>query len=133
MFRRCRGWLILWRGVLQIVTLWPLSQGEIDGTKENFIDWAFRKEISLPRSFDSDRKDILRRAIRGGYPEALDRKTDRLRRMWMDAYIATLLNRDVRETGNIRDLKDFPVLLNALAIRSGTLMNIKNLPSSIKF
>ncbi len=118
-------------GRLQIVTLWPLSQGEIDGTKENFIDWAFRKEISLPRSFDSDRKDILGRAIRGGYPEAIDRKTDRLRRMWMDAYIATLLNRDVRETGNIRDLKDFPVLLNALAIRSGTLMNISDISRTV--
>jgi predicted AAA+ superfamily ATPase len=118
-------------GRLQIVTLWPLSQGEIDGVRENFMDWVFRKEISLPRSFSGDRKDVLARVIRGGYPEALDRKTERLRRMWLDAYVATLLNRDVREAGNIRDLKDFPVLLNALAIRSGTLLNMSDISRTV--
>jgi predicted AAA+ superfamily ATPase len=118
-------------GRMQIITLWPLSQGEIDGVKENFIDWVFREEVSLPRSLGGDRKEVIARAIRGGYPEALDRKTERLRRQWLDAYVTTLINRDVREIGNIRDLKDFPVLLNALAIKSGTLLNLSDISRTV--
>jgi hypothetical protein len=118
-------------GRLQIITLWPLSQGEIEGVKENFIDWVFREEIRLPRSFDGDRSEVLSRAIRGGYPEMLDRKTERLRRLWLDGYVTTLLSRDVREIGNVRDLKDFPVLLNALAIRSGTLLNLSDISRTV--
>ncbi len=114
-------------GRMQIITLWPLSQGEIDGVRENFIDWAFSEDIGVPRSLGCDRKEVLARAIKGGYPEALDRKTDRLRRQWLDSYVTTLINRDVREIGNIRDLKDFPLLLNALAIRSGTLLNLSDI------
>jgi len=118
-------------GRLQIVTLWPLSQGEIDGVKENFIDWVFREEISLPRTFRGDRKEVLMRAIRGGYPEMLDRKTERLRRLWLESYVTTLISRDVREIGNVRDLRDFPVLLNALAIRSGTLLNLSDISRTV--
>ncbi|HKX31111.1 MAG TPA: ATP-binding protein [Blastocatellia bacterium] len=114
-------------GRMQIITLWPLSQGEIDGVKENFIDWVFSEKIHVPRAFSGDRKEFLTRAIRGGYPEVLDRKADRLRRLWLDGYVTTLINRDVREVGNVRDLKDFPVLLNALAIRSGTLLNLSDI------
>jgi len=118
-------------GRLEIVTLWPFSQGEIDGVKENFIDWVFREEIKLPRSFSGDRKEVLARAIRGGYPEMLERKTERLRRLWLDGYVTTLISRDVREIGNVRDLKDFPTLLNALAIRSGTLLNLSDISRTV--
>lgn len=118
-------------GRLQIVTLWPLSQGEIDGVKENFIDWVFRDEISLPRAFGVDRKEALARALRGGYPEVFDRKTEKSRRAWLDSYVTTLINRDVREIGNVRDLKDFPVLLHALAIRSGALLNLSDISRTV--
>jgi len=118
-------------GRIQIVTLWPLSQGETEGVKENFIDWVFGEDISLPRSFSGDRKDVLMRAIRGGYPDVIDRKTERLRRLWLDSYVTTLINRDVREVGNVRDLKDFPVLLNALAMRSGTLLNLSDISRTV--
>jgi uncharacterized protein len=94
-------------GRMQIITLWPISQGEIDGVRENFIDWLFRDDIALPHSLGGDWKEVLARAIKGGYPEALDRETDRLRRQWLDSYVTTLINRDVREVGNVRDLKAF--------------------------
>ncbi|NDD62598.1 MAG: ATP-binding protein [Acidobacteria bacterium] len=118
-------------GRLQIVTLWPLSQGEIEGEKENFIDWVFGEEIRLPGSFKGERAEALRRALRGGYPNVIERKTERLRQLWLESYVTTLINRDVREIGNVRDLKDFPVLLNALAIRSGTLLNLSDISRTV--
>jgi len=118
-------------GRLQIVTLWPLSQGEIEGQKENFIDWVFGEELRLPGSFKGERAEVLRRALRGGYPNVIERKTERLRQLWLESYVTTLINRDVREIGNVRDLKDFPVLLNALAIRSGTLLNLSDISRTV--
>ena len=118
-------------GRLQIVTLWPLSQGEIEGEKENFIDWVFDEEFRLPGAFKGERAEVLRRALRGGYPNVIERKTERLRQLWLESYVTTLINRDVREIGNVRDLKDFPVLLNALAIRSGTLLNLSDISRTV--
>jgi predicted AAA+ superfamily ATPase len=118
-------------GRLQIVTLWPLSQGEIEGVEENFIDWVFRESVSIPRSFGADRREVLARALRGGYPEAFDRQTEKSRRAWLDSYVTTLINRDVREIGNVRDLKDFPVLLHALAIRSGAMLNLSDISRTV--
>lgn len=118
-------------GRLQILTLWPLSQGEIEGVKENFIDWVFGEEVRLPGSCKGERAEVLRRAIRGGYPTVLERKTERLRQLWLESYVTTLIHRDVREIGNVRDLKDFPVLLQALAIRSGTLLNLSDISRTV--
>jgi predicted AAA+ superfamily ATPase len=118
-------------GRLQILTLWPLSQGEIEGVKENFIDWVFGEEVRLPGSCKGERAKVLRRAIRGGYPTVLERKTERLRQLWLESYVTTLIHRDVREIGNVRDLKDFPVLLQALAIRSGTLLNLSDISRTV--
>lgn len=118
-------------GRLQILTLWPLSQGEIEGLKENFIDWVFGEEVQLPRSCKGERAEVLRRAIRGGYPTVIKRKTERLRQLWLESYVTTLIHRDVREIGNVRDLKDFPVLLQALAIRSGTLLNLSDISRTV--
>ena len=36
-------------GRMQIVTLWPLSQGELEGRRDGFIDWIFAEEIVLPQ------------------------------------------------------------------------------------
>ena len=118
-------------GRLQIVTLWPLSQGEIEGEKENFIDWVFGEELRLPGAFKGERVEVLRRGLLGGYPNVIERKTERLRHLWLESYVTTLINRDVREIGNVRDLKDFPVLLNALAIRSGTLLNLSDISRTV--
>jgi uncharacterized protein len=118
-------------GRVQIVTLWPFSQGEIEGVKENFIDWAFRDQISPPRVPGGDRKELLMRALRGGYPEVFERKTERSRRQWLDSYVTALIIRDVREIGNIRDLKEFPALLNALAIRSSALLNLSDISRTV--
>jgi predicted AAA+ superfamily ATPase len=45
--------------------------------------------------------------------------------------VTALVNRDVREIGNVRDLRDFPILLNALALRSGGLVNVSDLARTV--
>ena len=68
-------------GRMEVLTLWPFSQGEMHGVQENFIDALFSRTavnwggklpaISWP--------DLLETIVIGGYPPAdsgLSRKSD---------------------------------------------------------
>jgi uncharacterized protein len=60
--------------------------------------------------------------VRGGFPELyagrLDRPSD-----WYAAYLATYLERDVRNLRQVGDLRDFDRFLRAAALRTGTLLS----------
>ena len=60
-------------GRMEIVTLLPLSQGEIAGDRERFVDLCFEPDWGLPPDGAEDRNQILGRALRGGYPEPVAR------------------------------------------------------------
>lgn len=104
---------------MEILTLWPLSQGEIERARGNFVDAIFSGLPSVPEA----RTDAVGRALRGGFPEAFRRKRDDRRREWYAAYVTTILQRDVRDLANIEGLTDLPRLLALVAARAGTLQN----------
>lgn len=121
-------------GRMEIISLWPLSQGEIEGIEENFIDWVFGRELKIPRSAareEVDREELFGRVLRGGYPQAIGRASERSRRQWFDGYLTTMLERDVRDLSKVRDLKDFPRLLQALGSRSSTLLNLNDVSRAV--
>lgn len=114
-------------GRMQILTLWPLSQGEIEGNREGFLDAVFRtgaiKHFEVPESRD----DLIRRALRGGYPGIIEWADDEDRRDWFSSYVTALLQRDVRDIANVEGLTALPNLLSLLAVRSGSLVNFSEL------
>jgi hypothetical protein len=121
-------------GRMEILTLWPLSQGEIEGFDENLIDRLFSREFTLPRisaKSAGNRADLLARLVRGGYPEVLGRKTEDRWRTWFGAYITTILQRDVREMANIEGLTDLPRVLTLLATRASSLHNLADISRGI--
>lgn len=75
------------------------------------------------------RQSLIARALRGGYPEPLRRRDER-RQAWYSAYVATLVQRDIRDLANIEGLTSIPRLLRLLAIRSGSLVNFAELSRS---
>ena len=107
-------------GRMEILTLWPLSQGEIEGVADRFVDRIFDEDISF--DVDSGGSDTLARAMRGGYPEPLQRSDDR-RGAWFDSYVTTILQRDIRELAAIEGLATLPHLLEVLAHRVGSPIN----------
>lgn len=120
-------------GRMEILTLWPLSQGEIVGREEHAIDILFADQILPSGELDSDdcgRDRLVERLVRGGYPELLTRKSEARRRAWFDSYVLTILQRDVRELANIDGLLALPNLLRLVAARSGTLLNTSELSRS---
>ena len=114
-------------GRIEILTMWPLSQGEIEGTKEDFISRVFAEKIRPPRPAPLERKELLERILRGGYPAIWDRQTADSRRRWYESYRTTLLERDVRDLSMIRSVSEFPKLLHVLAARTSMLLNLADL------
>lgn len=110
-------------GRMEISTLWPFSQGEIEGSEEDFVDAVFSD--SPPRLADDPAPGISlrRRLLRGGYPEAVGRAAEDRRRAWFAAYVTAILQRDVRDLANIAGLTEMPRLLALLASRAGGLLN----------
>lgn len=118
-------------GRMEIITLWPLSQGEIDETRESFIDRVFAQEMKLPARIEQTGADLIARVVRGGYPEILNRRLESRRRAWFSSYITTILQRDVREISNIEGLSEVPRLMKLLASRASSLLNISEVSRSL--
>ena len=118
-------------GRLEILTLWPFSQGELEGRREGLVDALFRSRLPPPaRSRDSTRAPLETRLLAGGFPEPATRKTAADRRAWFAAYATTILQREVRDLANIDGLAALPQLLGLLAARAATLLNAAELGRS---
>ncbi|MBW8059970.1 MAG: ATP-binding protein [Solirubrobacterales bacterium] len=111
-------------GRMEVLRLWPLSQGEIEGHREPFLDALLAGEpAALAASGDPPRKeDLLARIGAGGFPEAVARAGAR-RQRWFDSYLDTMLQREVRDLANLAGLADLPRLMLVLAARATGLLN----------
>ena len=112
-------------GRMEVLVLWPLSQGEIEGSAENFVNRAFTPAPPLSPP-GATRDDLARRIVSGGYPEAVLRQPTR-RPAWFRSYVTTILQRTVRDVADIERMHEMPRLLSVLAARTGTLLNIADL------
>lgn len=114
-------------GRMEVLTLWPLSQIELEGTPPAFIDACFLGRPDRLRVAAERREDLVDRMLRGGYPEAVARRSDEARERWFDAYVTTLLRRDVRDLAAIERISELPRLLQAIAARTGGPLNVADL------
>ncbi|HLQ25476.1 MAG TPA: ATP-binding protein [Acidiferrobacterales bacterium] len=118
-------------GRMEILQLWPLSQGEIYGRKERFIDVLFGNHDWSLRPQEPQDDDIPELLVRGGYPEMIGRVESTRREAWLVAYLRTLIERDVRDLANIEGLVEMPRLLALLAARTGALMNLAEVSRAV--
>lgn len=116
-------------GRMELLTLWPLSQGEIGGRQEGFLDAVFRDRVPPLKQPVEDRRSLIERALRGGYPEPLGRAGPR-RAAWFGAYVTTILKREVRDLAQIEGIADLPRLLELLAARAASLINFSEISRS---
>ncbi len=73
---------------------------------------------------DAGREDWRALARRGGYPTpAVAMRSAEQRAYWFDGYVATYLERDLRELSAISSLPDFRRLMGAACHRLGQLVN----------
>lgn len=80
-----------------------------------------KNAFGAPRDTDA----LLELIWKGGYPELHARQLDP-KRFYAD-YVATYLERDVRQAINVRSLSDFDRFVRQCALRSGQLLNMNGL------
>ncbi|NDH09256.1 MAG: ATP-binding protein [Gammaproteobacteria bacterium] len=120
-------------GRMMILELFPLSQGELIGVQENFIDTLF-KGIIPDIKFDCSITDLFKKIGLGGYPAInSDQNYDHLKtELWFKAYVDSLLKKDIKDIAAIDGITALPYLLNLLAARAGNLLNVANLSRESK-
>lgn len=111
------------------LTLWPMTRRELKGLGRPGLwqelwgspDEQWREVIASHPAMPEDWKEL---AQRGGMPEPALQLTDAAERIaWQDAYLATYLERDLRDLSVIESLGDFRRLMRAAALRLGGLQN----------
>jgi predicted AAA+ superfamily ATPase len=117
-------------GRMQVITLWPLSQGEIEGRRESFLESVFDGGFGSGPPTTETRDAVVERVVRGGFPEAVSRSSASRREAWFDSYLSTIIQRDVRELGDLARLTEVPHLLRLLAARAASLVNMAEISRS---
>ena len=117
-------------GRLEVVELWPLTQGEIDGQPDGFVDWVFSHDHSMPVSGELTRYDYAERIDRGGFPEAIHR-TGKRRSRWFARYLTTLVEKVVRQVSAIERSSEIPRILRVCATRSGDELNVTRIAAEL--
>ncbi len=119
-------------GRVELYTLWPFSQGELDGTRLSFVERAFTGSVIEPHKREGMTEDgLIERVLIGGYPEARSREKADRRGAWFESYIMTILQRDIRDISNIENLAEIPRLLALLASRTCSLVNYSDIAQSL--
>ncbi len=120
-------------GRMELLTLWPFSQGELHGFKEGFVDALFSKQPVWTSGVNQrlQRDDLFEAVLTGGYPLAIGRKTVARRKAWFQSYLTTILQRDIRDLTHVADVTAVPRLLSVVATRAGNLLNFADLSRSL--
>lgn len=117
-------------GRMEVLTLWPFSQSEIEERSGSVIDTLFAKRIAVAGERAETAETLMLRMTTGGFPEAVQRSTPQRRGAWFGSYITTILQRDIRDIANIENLTTLPKVLSLLATRTGSLLNVAELSNS---
>jgi predicted AAA+ superfamily ATPase len=66
-----------------------------------------------------------------GFPEALDRDSEKRRQDWLRSYLRAILSRDLRDIADVERLAELPKFVRLLAQHSSQLINFSSLGSGI--
>lgn len=114
-------------GRMEVLSLWPFTQGEIRNLKEDFAQFALRTTPELPPQPPIDYQITLNS---GGFPEPVSRNSERRQRAWFESYLKALIERDVRDLADIDGLTALPRLIRSLAQEPYSVVNITSLSRS---
>lgn len=118
-------------GRMEVVDLMPLSQGELLGITEAFIDTAFSdKSFKCPKEGLS-KNELYHKILVGGYPSVQSKDEEEIE-AWMRAYINLLLQKDIKDLAQIEKATELPNLLKILAFRASNLLNVSEVSRECK-
>ncbi|MGH7881758.1 MAG: ATP-binding protein [Candidatus Dormibacteraceae bacterium] len=121
-------------GRAHIIRVWPLSQGELRGVQETFLDTLVNDPAELITATPSTttRQTYEQLVLAGGLPIALARTTAESRRRWFRDFVEMVIQRDVLEFRKVRQREVLPEILRRLAAQSSQLLNSTTVANSIQ-
>lgn len=119
-------------GRIEILTLYPLSQGELNNSFEIFIDTIWQ-ENNLPHIIFKpySREELFKIILTGGYPTVQNKSWEDID-SWFENYLTTISQKDILDLSRLEDTTVIPLLLSAFCARSGQLLNITELGTKTK-
>lgn len=116
-------------GRMEVLTLYPFSQGETTGVQDDLIARVFAPNFPSPAAepWPWPRDRLLQAMTIGGYPEVRTRPKIERRAAWFESYLTTLIERDVRDIAHLQERSGLIRLLRLMAARSGNLINASEL------
>ncbi len=117
-------------GRVDYINLWPLSQGELVGFSERFIERLFVGEPPQIEGAEVGRAAYAQRVAAGGFPDAHARPAS-TRSRFFASYVASILGREVGDVARVRDTADIGRLLSVVAARSGALASARGMGAEL--
>lgn len=118
-------------GRMEVVVLHPLTEAEKERRPGRFLAALLAGELGgRNRAASTDPRPLVERLLEGGFPEPLFRSPGRVRQ-WHRDYLNQILQRDVREVSRVRRTADLARLLELLAGRTATLLNVSGLANAL--
>lgn len=114
-------------GRMALLHLWPLSQGELIGKEETFLEKIFSEDLGNIETIPCSKEDVIDRLMIGGFPSMHKGKDEEGQRAWCDAYLSLALQKDIQQLAQIEGLAHMPQLLQLIATRVGSFLNHSNL------
>jgi len=126
---------LLFEGISQslagrIVTfkLFPFTLNELKETAEDKdVSTIFKKTRRMPKKISHH--ELYQLIFTGFYPRIYDKKLDS--RKWVENYILTYVERDLRSLINIKNIRTFEMFLKLCSSLSGQLLNFANLANHV--
>ncbi len=117
-------------GRMETLQMLPLSRAEITGKPTTFLERLFAGKLEGDKgAIVGD--DLVQLVMHGGFPEAINRDSERRRQDWARSYLTSVLIRDLRDIADIEKLTELPKFVRLLAEHSGQLVNYSQFGSSI--
>lgn len=118
-------------GRMETVVLHPLTEAEKERRPGWFLATLLAGDLGARnRAASADSVPLVERLLQGGYPEPLTRSPGRTRQ-WHRHYLDQLLERDIREVSRVRRAADLARLLQLLAARTASLLNVNGLANAL--
>jgi uncharacterized protein len=121
-------------GRVGIIEMAPFSYRELQGVSSKWVkllkSGRFEKEFEslLPQG---SLNDVQKHWFKGGYPEPFLSNDSRFFELWMDQYIKTYIEQDIRRLYPNLQLQRFRRFIGMLAGVSGEILNLSELARSL--
>ena len=120
-------------GRMEVIPLQPLTESEKQRNAGDFVrqflDGSLRDSLMVGEGEDFS-PDLPHRVVSGGYPEPLGRSPERARQ-WHRQYLKSIIDRDVKDIAQVKDAREVGRLLEMLALRTGSLLNVMSLSKEL--